>query len=101
MNITLLSILFFNYSNQFSGGELFVQHCSACHKNGQNILLPEKNLQLKTLKVNGINNLKSIVYQIVNGKNGMPAFGGRLKESEIQKIAQYILEDSAPNFDEK
>jgi cytochrome c6 len=43
--------------------------------------------------MNGINNFSSIIYQIINGKNGMPAFGGRLNESQIQDIAYYVLED--------
>jgi mono/diheme cytochrome c family protein len=40
-----------------------------------------------------MNNRNSIIYQIINGKNGMPGFGGRLKESEIEEIASYILKE--------
>ena len=46
-----------------------------------------------------MNSVSAISYQILNGKNGMPAFGGRLKESEIQEIANYVLIQSANNFE--
>ena len=46
-----------------------------------------------------MNSLSAINYQIVNGKNGMPAFGGRLKEQEIEKITLYVLEQAATNFE--
>ena len=37
-------------------------------------------------------NLEAIIYQITNGKNSMPAFGGRLTDIQIQTIAEYVLE---------
>ena len=77
-----------------SGKELFNINCLACHKNGQNVIIPEKNLKYETLEENGMNNIDSIMYQIINGKNGMPAFGGRLKDLEIEEIAQYVLKES-------
>jgi mono/diheme cytochrome c family protein len=27
---------------------------------------------------------------VINGKNGMPAFGGRLTEKEIEDVATYV-----------
>ena len=80
------------------GETLFQLNCSVCHAGGNNIIIPEKNLKKETLEENGMNNLNAIVYQIVNGKNGMPAFGGRLTEKEIQEIATYLLEASENNF---
>ena len=59
----------------------------------------EKNIKGKTLEANVMNSVSAISYQILNGKNGMPAFGGRLKESEIQEIAKYVLIQSANNFE--
>ena len=32
--------------------------------------------------------------KILNGKNGMPAFGGRLNEQQIEQIAEYVLKQS-------
>ena len=74
-----------------SGEKLFSQNCSACHLGGINIIIPEKNLTKETLAENGMNSISAISYQILNGKNGMPAFGGRLTEEEIEKIANYVL----------
>ena len=76
---------------EISVKNLFTNNCNVCHFNGTNIILPEKNLQKENLETNGINNLSAIIYQITNGKNGMPAFGGRLSEQEIHEIALYIL----------
>jgi cytochrome c6 len=76
-----------------TGEQIFLSNCNVCHKDGNNIIIPEKNLKLETLKANGIENIEAIVYQVINGKNGMPAFGGRLKEKDIEKVAHYILKN--------
>ena len=76
------------------GEKLFIANCNVCHIQGKNLIIPEKNLKKKTLDINGMNSVNSIVYQIINGKNGMPAFGGRLMESEIQEIALYVLHEA-------
>lgn len=65
---------------------------------GINIIIPEKNLKKETLAENGMNSISAISYQILNGKNGMPAFGGRLTEEEIEKIANYVLVSSWKEF---
>jgi cytochrome c6 len=80
------------------GKELFTKNCIVCHMGGNNIIIPEKNLKKDSLDENGMNTINAISYQILNGKNGMPAFGGRLKESEIEVIAKYVLEESGKNF---
>jgi|TARA_B100000524_G_scaffold116212_1_gene56830 cytochrome c6 len=76
------------------GKKLFNLNCIACHKNGQNVIIPEKNLKQEALEENGMANLDAIIYQILNGKNGMPAFGGRLNDPEIEQIAKYVLKQS-------
>ena len=76
------------------GRKLFNLNCIACHKNGQNVIIPEKNLKREALEENGMDDLDSIIYQILNGKNGMPAFGGRLNDQEIEQIAKYVLKQS-------
>jgi cytochrome c6 len=73
------------------GEKLFLSNCSVCHKDGNNIIIPEKNLKKDTLESNGMYNLDAIIYQVTNGKNGMPAFGGRLSEDDIQNVANYVL----------
>ena len=38
-----------------------------------------------------MNSLEAIVYQVVNGKNAMPAFKGRLSDAQIEDVATYVL----------
>ena len=99
--IFLLSINKLEEKRVEKGGILFSNNCLPCHTGGKNLILPEKNLRKETLDANGINSLKAITYQILNGKNGMPAFGGRLTENEIENIARYVLKESEGNFQEK
>ena len=81
------------FAKNLENGEiLFSQNCNVCHKNRNNLIIPEKNLKKEALETNGMYNLEAIVYQITNGKNAMPAFGGRLTDIQIQTIAEYVLE---------
>ena len=80
------------------GENIFLNNCAVCHNGGNNIIIPEKNLKKETLEANGMNTKSAIAYQVLNGKNGMPAFGGRLKETEIDAVAIYVLEESAKDF---
>jgi cytochrome c6 len=81
------------------GKKLFNENCIACHNQGTNVIIPEKNLQKSILERNGMYTIDAIIYQVLNGKNGMPAFGGRLKETDIEEIANYILLAAEKNFD--
>lgn len=76
------------------GKKLFLDNCSVCHVGGENRILPEKNLKKYTLQLNGMDSIEAIRYQVINGKNGMPAFGGRLNINEIQEIANYVLQEN-------
>ena len=82
-----------------NGKEIFVKNCIACHKRGLNVIIPEKNLKRLTLEANGMYSNDAIVYQVLNGKNGMPAFGGRLNETEIENVAEYVLMSAEKNFE--
>ena len=99
-------IIFFTFQSKVSfafnfekGKILFNNNCIACHEKGNNLIIPEKNLKKEILIANGMYNLNSIKYQVLNGKNGMPAFGGRLTELQIEEIANYVLMTSEKNFD--
>jgi cytochrome c6 len=103
----LLSLVIFSSSlqamekstgNFYQGKELFFKNCAVCHNDGNNIIIPEKNLKKDALEENGMNSITAISYQILNGKNGMPAFEERLNEYEIELIASYVLEESKHNF---
>jgi mono/diheme cytochrome c family protein len=93
----------YNLSNikKKSSLELFEINCSVCHLHGENSIIPEKNLEKKNLKANGMNSLLAVRYQIKNGKNGMPAFGDRLEQNDIDEIANYILSESFQKTIEK
>jgi cytochrome c6 len=99
-----LFVFFFSFlqetkASSFEKGEsIFLNNCAVCHSGGNNIIIPEKNLKKETLEANGMNTKSAIEYQVLNGKNGMPAFGGRLKESEIEAVAIYVLDQSLKDF---
>jgi len=99
----LLNLMLFKnvegYTVNFEiGKKLFNSNCIACHQNGGNLIIPEKNLKKSILEINGMDSLEAIMYQILNGKNGMPAFGGRLSEKEIEEIANYVILSAEKNF---
>ena len=76
------------------GEQLFAANCSAYHAGGRNVVVPEKSLKSDILKANGMKSVEAINYQVTNGKNAMPAFGGRLDDENIKDIAQYVLSQS-------
>ena len=83
----------FSYAENLDIGEkIFNENCNVCHLNNNNLIIPEKNLTKQSLKLNGLLNLNAMIYEITNGKNGMPGFINRLTESEINQVAKYILE---------
>lgn len=89
---TLSSFFYFSLDPTFSNGKkIFFDNCMVCHNLGKNIILPEKNLNYDTLVSNSLNSLSSLSYQIINGKNTMPAFGGRLSKEEVDSVAIFIL----------
>jgi cytochrome c6 len=73
------------------GEHLFSANCSACHIGGNNVIISHKTLRKEALEKYEMNSLQAIRYQVINGKNAMPAFGGRLSEEEIDTIATYVL----------
>lgn len=81
------------------GKKIFFENCNVCHNGGDNIIIPEKNLKKEALRTNGMDNIQSVIYQVINGKNGMPAFGGRLSEEEIENVATYVLHQAQINFE--
>lgn len=73
------------------GAELFNSNCARCHINGQNLILPDKNLQYDTLQTYQMNSVEAIAYQIRHGKNIMPAFGDQFSPEQLENIATYVL----------
>jgi len=79
-----------------NGAQVFAGNCAACHAGGNNVIQPEKTLRKEALEQYLEGGLKesSIIYQVTNGKNAMPAFGGRLDEEEIKDVAAYVFDQS-------
>ncbi len=77
-----------------NGKNVFTANCSACHAGGNNVIMPEKTLKKDALETNQMNSVKAITYQVTNGKNAMPAFGGRLSDNDIEDVANYVLSQS-------
>ena len=79
-----------------AGANVFAGNCAACHAGGNNVIQNEKTLRKEALEsyLDGGLKVESIVYQVTNGKNAMPAFGGRLDEEEIANVAAYVYDQA-------
>ena len=63
--------------------------------------MPDKTLEKEALDqyLTGGRNEKAVQYQVNNGKNAMPAFGGRLSEEDIENVAAYVISTSEAGWD--
>ncbi len=82
-----------------NGGQIFSANCAACHAGGNNVIQAEKTLKKDALVEYLAGGFKeeSIVTQVTNGKNAMPAFGGRLSDEEIGDVAAYVFATANAN----
>jgi cytochrome c6 len=66
---------------------------------GYNTLESEKTLNKVAMEeyLNGGFSIKSIVYQVENGKDAMPAWAGILSKDEIQAVAAYVYDQASGN----
>eukprot|EP00339_Tiarina_fusa_P028455 CAMPEP_0117045770 /NCGR_PEP_ID=MMETSP0472-20121206/31666_1 /TAXON_ID=693140 ORGANISM="Tiarina fusus, Strain LIS" /NCGR_SAMPLE_ID=MMETSP0472 /ASSEMBLY_ACC=CAM_ASM_000603 /LENGTH=131 /DNA_ID=CAMNT_0004757903 /DNA_START=17 /DNA_END=412 /DNA_ORIENTATION=+ len=87
--------------NVDNGEQIFNANCAACHAGGQNVIMPEKTLEKEALEqyLAGGRNEKAIITQVTNGKNAMPAFGGRLDDEAIADVASYVIATSDAGWD--
>ena len=85
-----------------AGEQVFNANCAACHAGGQNVIMPEKTLEKEALDqyLAGGRKESSVVTQVTNGKNAMPAFGGRLSDDDIANVASYVIATSESGWDE-
>jgi len=81
-------------ANLQNGAKVFNANCSACHIGGGNVILANKTLKQEALTKFSMNSLEAIKTQVAKGKNAMPAFGGRLSDSQIEDVASYVLSQS-------
>ncbi len=76
------------------GAAIFSHNCAACHLDGGNIILSDKNLHKWALIKNHIYSINAIAHQVKHGKKAMPAFKGRLSEFQIEEVASYVLKQA-------
>lgn len=81
------------------GEQVFSSNCAACHIGGGNVVNGQRTLQQDDLKAYLANyndgHEAAIIYQVTNGKNGMPAFGGNLSDDEIADVAAFVESKSS------
>mmetsp|Transcript_1697 Transcript_1697/g.5169 ORF Transcript_1697/g.5169 Transcript_1697/m.5169 type:complete len:144 (-) Transcript_1697:181-612(-) len=79
-----------------NGATIFAGNCAACHAGGNNVIQTEKTLRKDALDqyLEGGRKESSVVTQVTNGKNAMPAFGGRLSDEEIGDVAAYVIDQA-------
>lgn len=95
LSIFMLNVVSVVYAADLEAGEqVFSANCSACHAGGNNAIMPDKTLKKDALEENGMNSVQAITTQVKNGKNAMPAFGGRLADEDIDNVANYVLSQS-------
>lgn len=76
------------------GQRIFSANCSACHIGGNNVIISHKTLRKEALEKYAMNSIDAIRQQVAHGKNAMPAFDGRLTDSEVKAVAQYVLQQA-------
>jgi len=84
-----------------AGEKIFDANCAACHAGGQNVIMPEKTLEKEALDqyLAGGRSEKSVRTQVTNGKNAMPAFGGRLSDEDIENVAAFVIKTSEDGWE--
>lgn len=83
-----------NAADLEAGAQVFSTNCAACHAGGNNAIMQDKTLKKDALETNNMNSISAITTQVKNGKNAMPAFGGRLADEDIDNVANYVLNQS-------
>jgi cytochrome c6 len=76
------------------GAKVFANNCAACHMGGGNVINGAKTLKKGDLEKYDMASLDAIKYQVTNGKMAMPAFRGRLSDSQIENVAAYVLDQA-------
>jgi cytochrome c6 len=74
-----------------NGAKVFSANCASCHAGGKNLVNAQKTLSRADLEKYDMYDLEKIKTQVTNGKAAMPAFKGRLTDTEIENVASYVL----------
>mmetsp|Transcript_142692 Transcript_142692/g.248871 ORF Transcript_142692/g.248871 Transcript_142692/m.248871 type:complete len:142 (-) Transcript_142692:49-474(-) len=84
-----------------AGEKVFNANCAACHAGGQNSVVPDHTLEKAAIEkfLTGGFNEKAVITQVTNGKNAMPAFGGRLSDDDIANVASFVISKSEEGWE--
>jgi len=74
--------------------EVFDKNCAACHKDGGNIMNPDKTLSKESLEKNGVNSVDAVKKLVSEGKAPMPAFKGTLDGAQIDEVSAFVIEQA-------
>lgn len=74
-----------------AGKAIFGANCAACHMGGGNVVNGAKTLKKEALEQYEMASLDKIITQVTKGKNAMPAFLGKLNDTDIENVASYVL----------
>ena len=65
---------------------------------GGNVVNAERTIKADALKAYLANYAEgpeaAVIYQVTNGKGAMPAFGGKLSDTQIADVAAYVIDQS-------
>lgn len=81
-----------------NGAKVFSANCAACHIGGGNLVNAAKTLKKTDLDQYQMASIDAIKTQVTNGKNAMPAFGGRLSADQIEDVANYVLDQAGKGW---
>ena len=91
--VLALALVFSTYTFADAGGDTFKAKCAACHgATGAGDTTMGKNLKLKDLGSADVQKLSDaeLTTIIAKGQGKMPAYGGKLKDDEIQAVVKFI-----------
>ncbi|AVH64789.1 cytochrome c6 [Nostoc sp. 'Peltigera membranacea cyanobiont' N6] len=99
ITVMLLGIAIFTFAfsspalagDAVGGAKVFSANCASCHAGGKNLVQAAKSLKKDALEKYDMYSAEAIIAQVTKGKNAMPAFGKRLKDSQIEDVAAYVL----------
>jgi cytochrome c6 len=77
-----------------AGSQVFAQNCAACHIGGGNVVNGSKTLKKADLEKYDMYSVDKIATQVTKGKMTMPAFLGRLDETQIANVAAYVYDQA-------
>jgi len=74
------------------GKTLFEAYCASCHKDGGNVVNPQKTLFRRDREANGIKSPDDIINVMRNPGSGMPRLGrDTLPDDKASAVAQYVF----------